>query len=57
MKTQRSISFYVDLLAEYDKRTINLNELINKLLAEHLAFIQLKEEREKSSKVTPSDTS
>lgn len=43
-KVQRSISFDLMVLAEFDKRAIDLNDLINQLLAEHLAFIQIKEE-------------
>lgn len=45
MKTYKTISFDVEILAEYEKRNLNLNEIINKLLAEKLAFIQIKEEK------------
>lgn len=43
-KSGRTISFDSLLLAEFDKRAIDLNELINQLLSEKLAFIQIREE-------------
>ena len=44
MKISKTISFDLYLINEYEKRETNLNELINKLLAEHLAILEVKQE-------------
>jgi hypothetical protein len=51
MKISKTISIDADLFNEITKRNLNLNDLMNHLLAEHIAILEIKENKSNGAKV------